>query len=176
MTTRRAAAAFLLSLAFAGAALAAPGGFTITTAVRKCTNGTPSVSVGWTASAGATSYSIIRDGSMIATTTSTTYEDPAVDSGQSYTYSVLASDGNGDRVTFTLLLPPSCPTTVAWQFGNGALGTGTSASTTYSALGFFNWTVIVNGSGGSSCRQQRHDRSRAAATSDAQTRRAPLIT
>lgn len=89
------AAALLFLAVFGGAAYAAPGSFTITIQRQQCSNSTPSVSFDWTAAAGATSYSILRNGSTIASSiTANTFEDPNVTSGTSYTYSVIATDGN----------------------------------------------------------------------------------
>jgi fibronectin type 3 domain-containing protein len=57
----------------------------------------------------------------------------------------------GQTVRLALLQPPSCPVVVTWQFGNGTMAGGESATTSYPRAGVYNWTVVVNGSGGASC-------------------------
>jgi fibronectin type 3 domain-containing protein len=126
------AAALLFLTVFAGAAYAAPGGFTITIQRQHCNNSVPSVSFDWTVSSGATSYSIVRNGvTIVSSTTALTFEDTNVTSGTSYTYSVIASDGTGTTPSsnsVTILAPfcippdnPSLAATVICQSGNPAV-------------------------------------------------------
>jgi fibronectin type 3 domain-containing protein len=97
MTVRRVVVLVLLFL-LASAAFAAPGGFTLINGRRVCTNGqTASIAFDWTASSGATSYDVVRDGATIATLPASTFtfDDPNVSPAQTYTYVVMARDGSG---------------------------------------------------------------------------------
>ena len=110
---QRHAIAALFFLLTTTTALATPGGFTITITHQHCTGSAPSVSFDWTASAGATSYSIVRDGIAITSITATTYEDTSVTSGDSHTYRVDASDGTGTTPSNTVTIKaPYCTTPI----------------------------------------------------------------
>lgn len=69
-----------------------------------CTNGSPVVHLTWTSSAGSPSYSVRRNGTSIATTSATSYDDATVSSGQSYSYVIRAQNaaGTADSNTATL--------------------------------------------------------------------------
>ncbi|MFK0214613.1 alpha/beta hydrolase family esterase [Streptomyces sp. NPDC090298] len=69
--------------------LPAPTGLTVTS-----TTGT-TVSLGWNAVAGATSYQVHRGGTKVGTTTSTAYTDTGLATGTAYGYTVAAVDGAG---------------------------------------------------------------------------------
>ncbi|HVG23144.1 MAG TPA: hypothetical protein VND45_03230, partial [Thermoanaerobaculia bacterium] len=154
MTTKRAAVATLFLSLFAGAAMAAPGGFTLTNARMVCTNTTPSLTFDWTPSSGATSYEVVRDSVFLANTNSTSFEDTNVVSGQTYTYAVFARDATPDRtrsantVTMTApyCTPPDSPTltaTLICQSGNAAVQlTWTAAARTDTYDVFRNGVVI----------------------------------
>jgi fibronectin type 3 domain-containing protein len=85
----------LLVTAAAGSALAAPGAFTLVGS-GQCNGTSPAIALSWSASSGATSYTVFRNGSSIATLGSqtTAYNDSAPISG-TFTYFIRATDGNG---------------------------------------------------------------------------------
>jgi chitodextrinase len=56
------------------------------------------VALSWTASSNATAYRVFRDGTLIGTTTSTTYVDTGVSPATSYSYTVTAL-GEADQVS-----------------------------------------------------------------------------
>jgi glucoamylase len=53
------------------------------------------VSLSWTASSGATGYKVLRAGTQVGTTTSTTYTDSGLAAGTTYTYTVEAYNSAG---------------------------------------------------------------------------------
>lgn len=57
--------------------------------------GTGTIYVSWNTSAGATSYQLHRNGSLIYNGSSTTFTDTGLTAGQSYTYTVYASNSYG---------------------------------------------------------------------------------
>ena len=83
------------------------------------------VNLSWNASTdnvGVTGYEIFRDGSLVATTASTSYTDTAVSANTTYSYQVRARDAAGNRSTLTSsvgvttppdLDPPSTPLSLA---------------------------------------------------------------
>ncbi|NHA66598.1 fibronectin type III domain-containing protein [Phycicoccus flavus] len=100
-----------------------------------------SVQVGWSAVAGATGYTVRRDGTAVATTSSTSFLDSGLSPQTQYTYSVVASNdagssapGPGASVTTPAApaAPPPAPTglassavtstaaTLSWQPAAGA--------------------------------------------------------
>ena len=100
-----------------------PGGFTAT-ASQVCSSGNPSVHLSWTASSGASSYTVTRDGLPLQTgITGTSYDDPNVSAGQSRTYTVTAVNSGGSTnappVTInitTCVTPPPPPVLSASTF------------------------------------------------------------
>jgi virginiamycin B lyase len=69
-----------------------PGAFSVS-ASGLCSSSTSVVRLTWSASAGAMSYSVLRNGTVWASNlTGTTYEDSAVVAGQSYTYVIRAAN------------------------------------------------------------------------------------
>jgi len=88
-----------------------PGGF-VSSASEVCTNGTPSVHVTWNPASGATSYSISRNNVTLQTgLTGSSYDDPNVTVGQSYTYAVTAVNSGGSTVAPpTSVTIDACPT------------------------------------------------------------------
>jgi fibronectin type 3 domain-containing protein len=97
----------------AAACASAPGTFTAS-ATSFCSAGKQAVHVQWTPAAGATSYTVIRNGVTMpaAALPATTYDDAAVDIGQSYTYRVVASNGTGNSTAAAGTITPSsgdCP-------------------------------------------------------------------
>jgi fibronectin type 3 domain-containing protein len=80
-----------------------------------CAAGSPAVHVTWTSSADAASYSVTRNGipvsGMLASGTRT-FDDTTITSGQTYTYSVVASNFNGITTAPAGSITPSasvCP-------------------------------------------------------------------
>ncbi|WP_121749934.1 PHB depolymerase family esterase [Streptomyces sp. E2N166] len=69
--------------------LPAPTGLTVT-----ATTGS-AASLSWTGVTGAASYAVLRDGTEVATTTSTTYTDTGLTGGTAYDYTVAAVDSAG---------------------------------------------------------------------------------
>jgi CARDB len=58
----------------------------------------------------------------------------------------------GQTVAFGLVQPPSCPgTTVVWQFGNGAIVTGETATTSYNTVAVYTWNVVITVDGEPAC-------------------------
>ena len=120
-----------------------------------------SVGLSWTASGGATGYTIYRNGTQIGTSTTTTYTDSTVSPSTTYQYTVDAYNGAGTHsaqsspalsVTTPAAAPPSVPTGLSaptdtassvglsWTASGGATGytiyrngtqIGTSTTTTY---------------------------------------------
>ena len=62
-----------------------------------------SLGLAWDASASATGYRLYRDGALLATLTGTSYTDGDVEPGESYSYSLIAynADGDSDPATAT---------------------------------------------------------------------------
>jgi len=80
-----------------------------------CAAGSPAVHVSWTAGAGATSYSVSRNGIPISGTLAAgtqAFDDTTVTAGQTYTYSVVASNSVGNTTAPAGSITPSanvCP-------------------------------------------------------------------
>nr|DAI97545.1 MAG TPA: Glycine rich protein [Caudoviricetes sp.] len=62
-----------------------------------------SLGLAWDAAADAAGYRLYRDGTLLATLTATSYTDSAVEPGESYRYSLIAynADGDSDPATLT---------------------------------------------------------------------------
>ena len=62
-----------------------------------------SLGLAWDAAADATGYRLYRDGALLATLTGTSYTDGDVEPGESYSYSLIAynADGDSDPATVT---------------------------------------------------------------------------
>ncbi|MGY1764193.1 fibronectin type III domain-containing protein [Geodermatophilus sp. SYSU D00779] len=73
------------------------------------------------------SYRVLRDGVEVAAVTGTTYLDPGLTNDRTYTYTLVAVDGHGNRspasaavqVTPTDLTPPAAPTGLTAVRGDG---------------------------------------------------------
>jgi len=87
-----------------------PGAFTLSAAPFCDTTGTPvtAVRLTWTASAGATSYAILRAGSQITTTTGTTYVDRNVSGSIQYVVRASNSAGTAEAAASTTVDPNLC--------------------------------------------------------------------
>jgi poly(3-hydroxybutyrate) depolymerase len=57
---------------------------------------TSSITLAWSASSGAASYYVYRDGGKVGSTTSTSYLDSGLSAGTSYTYAVTAVNASGE--------------------------------------------------------------------------------
>lgn len=88
-----------------------PGGF-VSRASEVCSNGTPSVHVSWDPASGATSYSVSRNNVTLQSgLTGSSYDDPNVTAGQSYTYAVTAVNSGGSTTAPpTSVTINACPT------------------------------------------------------------------
>jgi hypothetical protein len=86
--------------------------------------GTTGFNLAWTADAdnvGVSAYHLYRDGTLLSTTSELVYYDQGLVSGQTYTYSIMASDasGNHSAVSAPLVVqtidinPPTVPTNLA---------------------------------------------------------------
>lgn len=58
--------------------------------------GTTTIGLSWTASALATSYTVLRNGTQVGTTSGTTFSDTGLTPGTTYSYQVVAQDGSGN--------------------------------------------------------------------------------
>ena len=80
-----------------------------------CAAGSPAVHISWTAGAGATSYSVSRNGAPISGTLAAgtlAFDDTTVTAGQTYTYSVVALNSVGNTTAPAGSITPSanvCP-------------------------------------------------------------------
>jgi fibronectin type 3 domain-containing protein len=107
---------------------------------------TSGVSVSWTASAGATSYKVFRDGvggaTQIGTVTATSFTDTAAAPGVAYQYTVVASGAFGDSSAsaadggWRKLSPPQGVAATDGSFGNKVQVTWSAAdgATSYKVL------------------------------------------
>jgi fibronectin type 3 domain-containing protein len=117
-----------------------PGSFTASTALFcSSTNNETGVRVTWTASSGAASYAVLRNGTMIASgLTGTSYDDNAVNDGSAYSYTVEATNSAGTSSASTgfITVVDICP------HPPGAFGlTGRSFCSASSAAVFLSWSV-----------------------------------
>ncbi|HVG24850.1 MAG TPA: CARDB domain-containing protein, partial [Thermoanaerobaculia bacterium] len=72
-----------------------PGAFNSSVSVF-CSSNAPAVRVTWSLSSGATSYSVVRNGTVVASgVTGTSYDDTAVSDGATYSYVVRATNNSG---------------------------------------------------------------------------------
>ncbi|MCM3494045.1 lytic polysaccharide monooxygenase [Paenibacillus lactis] len=83
-----------------------------------------SVSLAWTASTGASSYEVYRNGTLVGTSATTSYNDTGLTAGTSYTYTVVAVSSNGSKSA------ASAPLSVSTS-GSSATYPAWSASTVY---------------------------------------------
>jgi hypothetical protein len=88
---------------------APPGPFSLT-ATPECSGGSPQVRLNWTASSGATSYDVYRNGSLYYSgLTGTQFLNTAVTAGTTYTYYVKARNAYGSTDSNTVTVTaPSC--------------------------------------------------------------------
>ncbi|MUG65474.1 MULTISPECIES: lytic polysaccharide monooxygenase [Paenibacillus] len=98
--------------------LQAPTGLTSTARTNS------SISLAWNASSGAARYEVYRGGSLVGTSTSTSYTDSGLTAGTSYTYTVVAVNSAGSKSA------ASAPLTVSTT-GSSTTYPAWSATTTY---------------------------------------------
>ncbi|HYM62821.1 MAG TPA: hypothetical protein VEZ11_18190, partial [Thermoanaerobaculia bacterium] len=91
------ASLLLLTLGPGRLLAALPGSFTLSNNAPVCDSNSPAVRLNWTASNGATSYDLYRNGALYASgIVGTTYYNSAnLTAGQSYTYFVQARNSSG---------------------------------------------------------------------------------
>lgn len=117
-----------------------------------CSNNAPVVALLWSVSAGASSYTVLRNGASIGSLTATSYNDSNVTPGQNYTYMVRAvnaagtADSNNAQVSisfdacgappgaFTLNATPFCDTTGTPVTAVRLTWTASAGATSYAIL------------------------------------------
>jgi fibronectin type 3 domain-containing protein len=92
------------------------------------TAGDAQISLTWNASAGATSYQILRNGTQVGTSASASYTDTALTNGTAYTYTVKAVIGGVTSSASTsvsatpIAAAPTAPTGVTATVGSAQIG------------------------------------------------------
>jgi titin len=103
----------------------------------------------WTASTGADSYDIYRDGSLVGTSTATSWTDATVANGTTYSYAVSARNAGGGSLASSAVsatpqassvTAPTVPTNVVATAGDSAATVSWSAVSTATS-----YQVLVNG-------------------------------
>ncbi|MFL5443418.1 MAG: hypothetical protein ACJ78W_02830, partial [Myxococcales bacterium] len=90
------------------------------------------VALSWTASSGAASYDVVRDGQVVATTATPAYDDVGLAAGTTYTYAVAAANALGTSPrsgAVTAITIPDAPA----QLTASSLAAGVSLSWTASS-------------------------------------------
>lgn len=111
-----------------------PTGLTVT-----ATTGT-SVSLSWSASTGASGYTVYRNGTVVGTLATTSYTDTGLSPGTAYTYTV-AADGSGS------VSAPSASVTATTSAGTGTSGCTAVFQITQQWQGGFQATVTITNTG-----------------------------
>src|ERR1017187_10012618 len=136
---------------------AAPGAFTLVSATPGCSGSSPEITLTWTASTGATSYNIYRNGSIyVQGVTGLTYENVGVNvvAGTTYSYYIyavnsVAATESGNTLSATA--PSNCGTTpqaptITTQPQNQTVNAGTTATFSVVASGAsLNYQWLFNG-------------------------------
>ncbi|MDQ3280130.1 MAG: PKD domain-containing protein, partial [Acidobacteriota bacterium] len=127
-----------------------PGAFTSSVSVF-CSNNAAAVRVTWTASSGASSYSVIRNNVTIATgLTGTSYDDTNVTVGATYSYVVRAVNNSGTADTassgVTVVDPcPRPPGPLTLSGGSYCSGTAAAVHLSWSpAAGALSYSIVRN--------------------------------
>jgi poly(3-hydroxybutyrate) depolymerase len=98
-----------------------------------------SVALSWSASSGATSYNVYRNGAKVGSATSTSYTDSGLTASTSYTYTVTAVDSAGESGQSSQVTGTTAATAVCFSATNYAHVT---AGRAHDSLG----TAYANGS------------------------------
>src|ERR1039458_9594357 len=125
---------------------AAPGAFTLVSATPGCSGISPEITLTWTASTGATSYNIYRNGSIYAQAVpGLTYENVGVNvvAGTTYSYYIYAVNSVGATEsgnTLSATAPSNCGTTpqaptIATQPQTKTVNAGTTVTFSVAASG-----------------------------------------
>ena len=139
-----------------------------------------SLSISWTASSGATSYQLFRNGSQVYSGSSPTYSDAGLTSGTTYSYTIMATNGGGSSALSSAVSGTTIPLTptglhvtattwnnvsLAWNASTGATsyqiiystyqvtmysGSGTACTFQTNSQQTYSFTVQATNSGGSS--------------------------
>ncbi|HXA20462.1 MAG TPA: PKD domain-containing protein [Thermoanaerobaculia bacterium] len=122
-----------------------PGSLTLS-ATTSCVNGSVTVQLSWTASAGATQYLVVRDGVTIGTTTTArTFADTAVTAGHAYSYIISAANGSGSTESNTLPVTAATCVSPPGAFAVSASAFCTSGAAPSPAV-HVTWTASSNAS------------------------------
>jgi hypothetical protein len=136
---------------------APPSNFTVTPS--NCGTGTMNIS--WSASSGATSYTVYRDGSSIYNGSGLTTSATGLVASSWHSYGITASNSAGPSALFTiptsLQAPPTCPpatVTISGTVGNGGggisgvtmngLGVSTTSNGSYTGTVNYGWSGSVS--------------------------------
>ncbi len=98
------------------------------------------MSLSWSASNGATSYAVLRDGVQIASPQAASYSDTGLTAGTSYTYTVRASNTGGTSA-------PSNPATVTTPVAAPPAPAGLVGSATSSTAVSLSWSTSSGATG-----------------------------
>ena len=85
-------------------------------------------SLSWTASSGATGYKVLRGGTVVGTTTGTTYTDTGLTPGTTYTYTVEADNSAGTSAASSSVSATTTTTTAYTETINVTVPVNTAAS------------------------------------------------
>jgi hypothetical protein len=117
------------------------------------------INLTWTASidnVGVTGYTVFRDGTQIATTTTTTYSDNGLTAGITYTYTVAAYDAAGNTSAHSASASATTPSTdltvtitapTDEQMVSGTITIGASVSSNVTGVNFYVDGVYVGNDG-----------------------------
>ena len=107
------------------------------------TAGNAQVALTWTGCASATSYKVLRNGTQVATPTSTSFTDTGLTNGTTYSYTLVASNMTADSAASTAVTStpkppvPATPTGLTATAGVGQVSLGWTApanATSYKVL------------------------------------------
>ena len=96
--------------------------------------GNARVTLTWNAVAGATSYSVYRNGTRVAVTASATYTDTAVANETTYAYSITASNASGASASSTVVMATPLPSVPGTPTGLAAVAGSTTVALSWTAV------------------------------------------
>ena len=112
--------------------------------------GDSSVSLTWTAPAGATSFQVFRNGTALATTTSPSYTDTTATNAVTYSYYVVSFKGNSAASTASATVnatpvatTPSQPTGLIAAAGDGQVSLTWTASASATSYGVYRGGTLI---------------------------------